>query len=36
MKSSSNQIISQQEAMTLDGLFYQRTQRSADDTAYIQ
>jgi len=33
---SRNEMITIEQAGTLDGLFYERTRRSADDTAYIQ
>jgi len=33
---SAQKIITQKQAGTLDGLFYERTMRSADDTAYMQ
>ncbi|WP_198264990.1 AMP-dependent synthetase/ligase [sulfur-oxidizing endosymbiont of Gigantopelta aegis] len=36
LASSQDKIISLQQAVTLDGLFYERTVRSADDIAYIQ
>lgn len=36
MAANNNNIITMQQAGTLDGLFYERTIRSADDIAYIQ
>ena len=34
--TSHNGIITPKQAGTLDGLFYERTMYSADDTAYVQ
>lgn len=34
--ASKNDMITPEQAGTLDGLFYERTMRSADDVAYIQ
>ena len=36
MTNSNNDLITIEQAVTLDGLFYERTLRSADDIAYIQ
>ncbi|MCW8929947.1 MAG: AMP-dependent synthetase/ligase [Gammaproteobacteria bacterium] len=36
LSTSQNHTITIKQAGTLDGLFYERTMRSADDTAYIQ
>jgi len=36
MTNNNHDLISIEQAGTLDGLFYERTMRSADETAYIQ